>query len=104
MPVIGSVNYVFKGKEHGIILAIMGFVSLGPVLLRCYRWLFLPGFISASVLVYDFINFSTAMTALKTVQWEIGLPVMAAGIILMIIAASLPPYLPSSVTSGPVER
>jgi hypothetical protein len=116
LPIVGSVNYIRNGSGDGNILTILGLASLILVLIHRYRWLAVTGVISALVLAFDFINISSKMAsaaaevkrdladnpfrglaeaAVISMQWEIGLPVMATGTILLITAAFLP-YLRQS--------
>jgi hypothetical protein len=108
---VGPFNYIRQGGGDGIILTFLGLASLILVLIHRYRWLAVTGVISASVLAFDFINISSKMAsaaaevernladnpfrglaeaAVISMQWEIGLPVMATGTILLITAAFLP--------------
>jgi hypothetical protein len=109
--VLGSVNYIIHGNGGGVLVCLLGIIALGLGLCRMRRWTFFPALLAGGILVHDFVNASFTLAretdemsrnlagnpfrglaelAFASIQWEIGLPAMAAGIVLVLVAALIP--------------
>ena len=66
VPILGEVNYFNHGKGDGVIIAILGIVSIVLVLIRQYVWLAASGGVSLLVLGYTAISMNKYVDSLKT--------------------------------------
>jgi hypothetical protein len=115
-PIVGPQNYFQNGQGDGVIVAMLALASIGAVLARYFRALWLTGLASLGVLGFTFVNFQQKLSelqrgmnrdladnpfrgladmALQSVQIQWGWAVLVVGAILLLIAAGMGPAQPS---------
>lgn len=108
LPIIGSINYFQNGHGDGVIVLILGVISLILTLTKKYGALWFTGLGSLAVMAFTFINFQMRMSqareemqralgnnpfrgladaALQTIQIQWGWAVLVLGAALVIAAA-----------------
>ncbi|MEI6520700.1 MAG: hypothetical protein WCO98_11795 [bacterium] len=109
-PIFGNMNYFQHENGDGIIVLILSIVSVILILLKKIKWLWFTGLGSMSVIIYSFINFLIMISRLKTnmetdvtddffsgftniavksIQFQWGLPLLIIGAALIISSAAI---------------
>ena len=66
VPIIGNINYFMNGEGDGVAVMVLALVSLGLVLARRFEWLWLTGLGCGGLLLFTFVNFRQALTAMDS--------------------------------------
>jgi len=110
LPIVGDLNYVANGRGDGVLVLVLAVVSIGCVLFRWYRELWITAFGAAGVLAFTFFNFQSnikqattqlqtdlkdnpfrglADVAVQSIQLQWGWAVLVIGIVLLVAAAAM---------------
>ena len=110
MPIVGSIDYFRNGELEGILVLVLGAISLGMVFAKKYRWLFVTSLPTLAVLLLTFIHFQIKISemkaryiesvgdnpfagigrmALETVKLDWGWGVLFLGVILIGVCACI---------------
>jgi hypothetical protein len=110
LPVLGDLNYFANGRGDGLIVLVLGIISLGLVLLKWYRELWITSLGAAAVLAYTFFTLQSKLNqmatqletelqdnpfrglaglAMHSVQLQWGWAVLVIGVGLLIAAAAM---------------
>ncbi len=110
LPIVGSMNYFQNGEGDGIILIAIAILSLGAVITKTYKGLWLTGLGALGLLAYTFIEFRSRMSevesqmetqlagnpfrgladmAVQSVQLQWGWALLVVGAVLLLVAAGV---------------
>ena len=65
MPIIGSIDYFRGGELDGVLVLVLGAISLGLAFAKKYRWLFLTSIPALAALLITLIHFQTKISEMK---------------------------------------
>ena len=81
----------FGGSQvSGMIMLILGVLSLIPIIAGRLRWLWLTGLAALAALVFAFVTSDASANIAATLQNEWGWLVMLVGAVVLLLAGSLP--------------
>jgi hypothetical protein len=110
LPVLGDLNYFANGRGDGVIVLVLAIMSLGLVLLKWYRELWITSLGAAAVLAFTFFTLQSKLNqmatqletdlkdnpfrglaglAMQSVQLQWGWAVLVIGVGLLIGAAAM---------------
>jgi hypothetical protein len=110
LPVVGDLNYFANGRGDGVIVLVLAIVSLGLVLFKWYRELWITSLGAAAVLAFTFFTLQSKLNematqletdlkdnpfrglaglAMQSIQLQWGWAVLVIGVGLLIAAAAI---------------
>lgn len=110
IPMAGNMNYFDNGNGDGVIVLVLALVSLGVVLFKKYKFLWITGLASLGMMLFTFLNFQGKMEAvrnemqtqladnpfaglgdlvLQSIQLQWGWIILVIGAVLLIASAAI---------------